>query len=330
MAFLNPLFLLGLAAVAAPIIVHLVRRTRAQRIEFPSLMFVRQVPQRTIRRRTIHNLLLLLLRSLAFLLLVLAFTRPYFGDGQAEAGNSQRAQIVLLDTSFSMKYGQRFQQAKARAIALIDETRGNDRVALVTFGNRYEVLSRFTNDVTKLKALVDNAQVGLGSTDYTQALRGAETLFKESTLANKRLILISDFQASGQNSSDATFRLNKEIKLVPIDAGEANAANLAVTDIGVQPLIYQPKYSDKLTARIAKLRCRDRERFGFHIRAIHTEYIAHSAFLPNAQPGANATTDVYHGRRPQQSLDKRHDGTGGTASTRLMVTIKLFGVMNHH
>jgi hypothetical protein len=161
MAFLNPLFLLGLAAVAAPIIVHLVRRTRAQRVEFPSLMFVRQVPQRTIRRRMIHNWLLLLLRSLAFLLLVMAFTRPYFGDGQAQAGSGQRAQVILLDTSFSMKYGQRFQQAKARAQALIDETRGAGQVALVSFGNRYEVLSRFTNDTAKLKALVDGAQAGL-------------------------------------------------------------------------------------------------------------------------------------------------------------------------
>lgn len=251
MAFLNPLFLLGLAAIAAPIIVHLVRRTRSQKVEFPSLMFVRQVPQRTIRRRTIHNLLLLLLRALAFLLLVIAFTRPYFSTGQAESEAGQRAQVILLDSSLSMRYGQRFQQAQTRAKALIDETRGNDKVALISFGNQYEVLSRFTSDVAQVKALVDNAKPGLSGTDYVQALRGAETLFKESNLANKRLILISDFQASGQNPADAAFRLSKEIKLVPIDVGEAQAGNLAVTDISAQPLIYQAKYADKLTARIA-------------------------------------------------------------------------------
>jgi len=44
-------------------------------------LFVRQVPQRTIRRRTLHNLLLLLLRCLAILLIVIAFTRPFFSGG---------------------------------------------------------------------------------------------------------------------------------------------------------------------------------------------------------------------------------------------------------
>ena len=56
----------------APILVHLVRRTRARKIEFPALTFVRQVPQRTIRRRTFRNLLLLILRCLALLLIVIA------------------------------------------------------------------------------------------------------------------------------------------------------------------------------------------------------------------------------------------------------------------
>jgi hypothetical protein len=251
MSFLNPLFLLGLAAVVAPIIVHLVRRTRAQKIEFPSLMFVRQVPQRTIRRRRLHNLLLLLLRTLAFLLLAMAFMRPYFGSGQAESGKGQRNNVILLDTSFSMRYGKRFEQAKTRLKTLLDETRSNERTALIAFGNSYEVLSRFTNDVAKLKALADNAQAGLGGTDYTQALRGAETLFKEAGAGEKRLVLISDFQANGHNAADASFRLSKDVKLVPLDVGEPEAPNLAVVDIAAQPLIYQAKYTDKLTARIA-------------------------------------------------------------------------------
>ena len=252
MSFLNPLFLLGLAAVAVPLIVHLVRRTRAKKVEFPSLMFVRQVPQRTIRRKRLINWLLLLLRSLALLCLVLAFARPYFsGSSAAEATGREKATIILFDNSFSMRYGTRFEQAKTKARALVNEAAGNDQVAFVTFGQGYEVLSRFTNDKGKLLSLIDGTQAGLGSTAYTQALRGAEELMKEATTKDRRIVLISDYQAAGWNQADTSYRLSNDIKFVTNDVGEADATNLAVTDINAQPVIYQQKYADKLAARIA-------------------------------------------------------------------------------
>jgi hypothetical protein len=251
MSLLNPLFLLGLAAIAAPIIVHLVRRTRAPRVEFPSLMFVRRIPQRTIRRRQVQNWLLLMMRCLAFLLLVFAFVRPYFGSGQADANQGQRANVILLDTSFSLRYANRFEQTKQRARAIIDETRGNEHTALVTFDQGFEVQNKFTTDTNQLKAALSTVQPGSGATDYAQALRGAEGLFKEVGGGEKRIVLISDFQATGRNEAAASYRLPKEIKLVTIDLGEQNSPNLAITDVGLQPLIYQAKYEDKLTARIA-------------------------------------------------------------------------------
>jgi hypothetical protein len=251
MSFLNPLFLLGLVAVAAPIIVHLVRRTKAPRIEFPSLMFVRRVPQRTIRKRMVQNWLLLFLRCLAFLLLALAFVRPYFGSDAANDAQGRRANVILLDTSFSMRFGNRFEQAKQRAKSIIEQANGNETFALISFGQSYETQSKFTNDAAKVKAAIDAVPVGSSATDYVQALRGATELFKEASQKEKRIVLISDFQAAGRNPAETAFQVGKEIKLQTVDVGEQNTANLAVTDIGAQPLIYQPKYSDKLTARIA-------------------------------------------------------------------------------
>ncbi len=251
MSFLNPLFLLGLAAIAAPIIVHLVRRTRAPKIEFPSLMFVRRIPQRTIRRRRLTNLLLMLLRTAAFLLVVSAFVRPYCSSGQAGAHEKQRATVLLFDNSFSLRFNNRFEQAKKRATAIVDESRGNDRFALATFGQGFDVLSRFSPDANQVKSALANLQPGSGGTDYAQALRGAEGLFKEAGRGEKRIVLLSDFQAAGRNQADAAYRLSKEIRLVTIDLGEENSPNLAIADVNVQPLIYQAKYADKLTARIA-------------------------------------------------------------------------------
>ena len=55
MSFLAPLFLVGLAAVAVPIFVHLIQRERRNVIEFPSLMFVQRIPYQSTERRRIHN-----------------------------------------------------------------------------------------------------------------------------------------------------------------------------------------------------------------------------------------------------------------------------------
>jgi len=262
-SFLNPLFLLGFAAVAVPVIVHLVRRTRAPRIEFPSLMFVRRIPQRTIRRRRMQNWLLFALRCLAFMLLVFAFVRPYFGAGQADVNRGQRANVILFDNSFSLRYGARFDQAKQRARAIIDETRGNEPTMLVTFGQNYESQNKFTNDTGQLKAALDGVKPGSEATDYVQALRGAEGLFKETAAADRRIILISDFQAAGRNEVEASYRLPSNIKLVTIDVGEQNSPNLAITDVGLEPIIYQAKYEKNLTARIANFS--DEEKTGVRI-----------------------------------------------------------------
>lgn len=253
MSFLNPLFLLGMAALAAPILVHLVRRSRAQRIEFPSLMFVRRIPQRTMRRKRLHNLLLLAMRCLALLLLVLAFTRPYFNsEGNAEAANrGRRANVILLDRSFSLRYGDRFEQAKARARALTDIASRDDEFALIGFDQSYDVLQPFTAEPGRIGAELERAQAGWGATNYEQALRGAEELLKETGTRVRSIYLISDFQVTGWNPNDAVYRLSGDVKLVPVDVGESAAANVAITEVSALPVIYQQKYEGRVAARVA-------------------------------------------------------------------------------
>src|SRR3954464_7371 len=51
MAFLTPLFLLGLGAIAIPVLIHLIQREKKHVVEFPSLMFVRRIPYQSVRRR---------------------------------------------------------------------------------------------------------------------------------------------------------------------------------------------------------------------------------------------------------------------------------------
>src|SRR6188768_3806982 len=107
MSFLTPLFLLGAAGIAIPVIVHLIQRERKNVVAFPSLMFVQRIPYQSVRRRRIRHWYLLLLRTAAIILIVAAFARPSLPQRAAAAvaavgGNKEL--VVLLVRSASMGY----------------------------------------------------------------------------------------------------------------------------------------------------------------------------------------------------------------------------------
>src|ERR1039457_52424 len=78
MSFLTPWFLLGAAAIAGPVLFHLIRQAVRERMPFSSLMFLRPTMQRLTRCRQLEHLWLLLLRCLCLLLLATGFARPFF------------------------------------------------------------------------------------------------------------------------------------------------------------------------------------------------------------------------------------------------------------
>jgi hypothetical protein len=254
MSFLTPLFFLGVAALAAPILVHLVRRTRARKVQFPALVFVRQVPQRTIRRRTLENVLLLLLRCLAILLIVIAFTRPFFTTGSsAKSTTAAGATVILIDSSLSMRRENFFAEAQRRAEAAIDDARSDEQIALVSFDKRYSVTNRFTSDKNRVRTAVQTITAGWDGTDYEQALRGAESLLSEvETNGPKRIVLISDFQAPGWRQANETFKLANTTQLTTVDVSGNNAApNVAITDVEARGVVFGQKYLDTLAVHVS-------------------------------------------------------------------------------
>ena len=115
MSFLAPLFFVALAGLAIPVLLHLTQREKKQIVHFPSLMFVRRIPYQSVRRRKIQNWLLLFVRLAALALIILAFARPLHPAPTMPApiGAGAREVVVLLDTSYSMGYGDRW-AARAR------------------------------------------------------------------------------------------------------------------------------------------------------------------------------------------------------------------------
>ena len=169
MSFLAPLFFAGLAAIAVPIIVHLIQRERKDVIEFPSLMFIRKIPYQSVERRRIHNWPLLLLRAAAMALLIAAFARPFFTVDPvraAAATTGAREVVILLDRSASMGYGNHWTRAQDEAKKVVGTLSGEDRATLVAFGTNVEEVVRATSDVGRLQSAIADIKVSSEATRY--------------------------------------------------------------------------------------------------------------------------------------------------------------------
>jgi hypothetical protein len=140
-AFLAPLFLAGLAALALPVLLHLRKNRPKQTVAFSSLMFLDASPPITKRRSRLQDILLLLLRCLALALLILAFSRPFFPAKEDNPAASDGAvmHFILLDTSASMR-GEPLEQALLTARELVAEIPDGDWIALATFSDRLHLL----------------------------------------------------------------------------------------------------------------------------------------------------------------------------------------------
>ena len=235
MNFLAPLFFVALAGLAIPVLLHLTQREKKQIVRFPSLMFVRRIPYQSVRRRKIHNWLLLMVRLTALALIVLAFARPLIGstDAGPAAGDGARELVVLLDTSYSMAFADRWENARAAAYEQINALTGADRGSVVLFSSGAEIAVRSAPEKPALSAAIAAAKPGAGATRYAPALKVAGSIVADSTLPRREVVLISDFQRGGWRGEEGA-RLPEGTVLTPLPIrAAADRTNVSVTAVSL-------------------------------------------------------------------------------------------------
>ena len=230
MSLLTPWFLAGLAALAVPVVVHLINRQRKTVVEFPSLMFLQKIPYKSVRRQKLRHLLLFALRCLVLALLVAAFARPFFdrGSAAAAAGSGARERVILLDQSYSMSYGSRWSDAVAAARRSVAELAGNDRTTLVLFAHDALAITEPTGSRPQLERALAAAKPTDGATRYGPALALAARVLEGSNLPRHEVVLISDFQQNGWVRRDEV-RVPAGTTVTTVDVAKGASPDLAVS-----------------------------------------------------------------------------------------------------
>ena len=250
MGFLAPWFLAGVVAVGIPIWVHLIRREQAVRLPFSSLMFLRRIPIKSMSQKRLKYFLLLSMRLLIILLLALAFARPYFPwlSGPLAGGAAEQFGVILLDTSMSMEYGDRWERAQAAADEAIADLGSTQEAQIVTFSSDFQILNLPTADKAALRAALEQAAPTASPTSYSQAFRAAERIAEDAGRPLS-VVLISDMQKAGLSAAgQASLPPLADFRVVNVAEGEA--PNWTVEGVRSRRTVYRARYPDRLVVQL--------------------------------------------------------------------------------
>ncbi|MEM9646333.1 MAG: BatA domain-containing protein, partial [Planctomycetota bacterium] len=179
MSLLAPLYLIAAAAVAIPILVHLIRRRPKAEMTFSSLMFLRESPPKLTKRSRLDDWPLLLMRALALMLMAMAFARPFFRSEDMRSSKTfGRRLVLMIDTSASMRRSGIDLATQNRVGEFVDSLRPDDAVAVLTFDRETQVALDFVDSARldevslkqTLRDIAKRAKPTWRSSDLGQAL----------------------------------------------------------------------------------------------------------------------------------------------------------------
>ena len=237
MSLLTPWFLAGLGILAVPVIIHLTHRQRSRVTAFPSLMFLRKLPFKSMNRRRIRHPLLFALRCAAIVLLALAFARPFLDTTEGVEGGSARDVVLLLDVSASLGFGERWEAALDSARAVLDGLGEGDRVAVASFDEQARERLPLTLDLEAARVALEGLSPSDLGTRIEAGLQLAGRILAEPEGRVREVALISDFQRTGWEDGGRV-RLPDGVSLraasVAGDAEGTAAANVALAEAALR------------------------------------------------------------------------------------------------
>ncbi len=234
MIWLNPWLLVGLAALAVPLGIHLAMRRRPRQMDFPPLRFVRQSHRSGAGRTRLKHLLLMTLRMAALALVVLIVARPMQSQSTAAAlaADAPAAVVICFDNSPSMGYTvggrSRLQQATEQAQTLLDALPDGSRAAVIDLQSA-GLVQHLQSDLTLVRRQVQDVRVEALSRPIGRLITSATALLRESTQARREIYVFTDLQTAATSDLEPDkFADLRDIAVHIVDVSTRDGRNAAL------------------------------------------------------------------------------------------------------
>jgi hypothetical protein len=201
----NLFMLIGLVAVAIPVIIHLLNRRRYQVIDWGAMQFL-QVSQTRRRRLFLEDFLLLFLRMGLIALLVLALAAPFVAGPFVTqvASRPNRDVVLVLDCSASMglddgKNSTPYEVARDWAQRFLAELSPGDTVAIVLAGQQpMPLVAPMTRDLDRVRETLARLPNPKGAGNGPRTVQWALDLLRQHRQhLEQDIVVLTDGQRSG-------------------------------------------------------------------------------------------------------------------------------------
>ena len=253
MTFLHPLILLGLLAAAIPLIIHLFHFRRPRKVDFSSLIFLRELQQRTMRRMRLQQWLVLLFRTLALVALVVGFAGPTLQRGSLPVGaHVPTSAVFLVDNSLSMTLrdagGSYLEQARQAAETILKEFQPGDEVFVRTL-----VSTRDTEpfrDHDGARQALQAIKPRMGVEPLLPSLYESVRLLEGATHPQREVYVFSDLQASMLGKLQPAGETPGDVRIWLVPVGTLSHENRAIRDVRIESRIVEQGTPVRLTVDV--------------------------------------------------------------------------------
>jgi hypothetical protein len=291
MGFVQASMLAAMAAVALPVIAHLIFRRRSRPVDLGTLRFLKVAVRRDTRRRRLKRWVLLALRVSCVVLAVLLFARPYRAEvlGGGDAGLT----VILIDRSASMERKRDGERLVDRALrekipAIVAGIPTRSRVEVAWFDSRVEPVKTASDGRVSLSDLKAPETLAAG-TDFAAALTWAGSRCEAARGGGPLGVhVITDLQRTGFGSLD-TFAFPKDVPVRVWDAGPAGAANVAVTEVRPASLMVRADQPTTVQATVLNSRPEPLNQLPVRLRLENKGKAYTLPGVATAAPGGSAT-----------------------------------------
>jgi hypothetical protein len=250
-SFLNPWFWLGGLALAAPIWLHLRRKQEKNLLQFSALRFLDDEPLPRQNPLRLRNFLLFLLRMLALLAVIAAFTWPFVRNANTLAIKESR--VYILDNTLSHQANDGFSHDLTRLLSEISKAPANVQVAVVELAASPRALVAFGDSRETARERLGELYPSFQRGSYLAAFRQANSLLANSLGAEKHIVLLGDNQENqwNENVSTPPFLHNVQVDVpkstIPL------LPNLCVAEPRVQRVFLGDKSLVNFTAKLGHI-----------------------------------------------------------------------------